>query len=278
MEVNFMKGVLKSWVMIIVALIVGGLAVYLSASYLDAKEESLTARLKAQFATTVEILVASQDIEAGAFASAGNLAVASADPEFLPADILTPAEFESVKALEIMQAIPAGKPLLRSYLGSEIAYTFSELIPVGFRPVTIRVDENSSNERMIEVGDRVDLLKAPSESEGTQLRLVAENIEVVATGAMRSASKDASKGQVAGTDDRQHYSTITVLLEVAKASEIMFAQKDESLITLLRNRGDNSSLANQLGSYGKSRSITVYTKSGTASGSLTGKNVSLSAH
>lgn len=272
-----MKAVLKSWVMIVIAVIVGGLAVYLSATYLDAKEQSLTERLKAQFSATTEILVASQDIPAGAFASAGNLAVAAADPEFLPVDVLTPADFESIQSLEIMYSIPAGKPLLRSYLGSEIAYTFSELIPVGFRPVTIRVDENSSNERMIEVGDRVDLLKTLGETKSERLHLLAENIEVVATGAMRSASKDSSKGQVAGVDDRQHYSTITVLLEVAKASDVMLAQKADGLITLLRNRGDNSSLLSQLGQKGNNRTITVYTKTGTESGSLTGKSVSLSS-
>ncbi|GAA3968884.1 Flp pilus assembly protein CpaB [Allohahella marinimesophila] len=271
-----MKAVLKSWAIIVVALIVGGLAVYLSASYLDAKEQSLTERLRAQFSATSEILVASQDIEAGAFASAGNLAVANADPEFLPVDVLTPADFESIKSLEITFAIPAGKPLLRSYLGGEIAYTFSELIPVGYRPVTIRVDENSSNERMIEVGDRVDLLKALAEEASDRLHLLAENIEVVATGAMRSASKDSSKGQMAGVDDRQQYSTITVLLEVAKASDVMLAQQGDGVITLLRNRGDNSSLVSQLGQKGQNRTITVYTKSGTESGSLTGKNVSLS--
>ena len=273
-----MNGVVKSWVMILVALSVGGLAVYLSGSYLEAKEQSLTERLKAQFSTTSEILVASHDIQAGAFASAANLAVASADPEFLPADVLTPADFDSIRSLEIMHAIPAGKPLLRSYLGSEIAYSFSELIPVGFRPVTIRVDENSSNERMIEVGDRVDLLKSPAKTSGGRFHLLAENIEVVATGAMRSASKNAATGHMAGADERQAYSTITVLLEVAKASDVMIAQQDEGLITLLRSRGDNSSLVSQLGQKGENRTITVYTKSGTESGSLTGKNVSLSAH
>jgi pilus assembly protein CpaB len=229
------------WLQVGGAVVLGISAYFLSKHLLDLEKQNLLSRFGAS-QTATSIIVASRPVEAGESLSAENLAAVEASLDFLPDDVLTAEHFADIAGMEIRQALAPGKPLLMSYIRPSVAERFSQLVGPGQRAVTLDVDNRMSIEGMIRVGDKLDLLIRTSGDSGGQLDVLAESVAVIATGSLRSASKEHPNDVVSETSADGFYTSITVILETETAARALLARETGELIALLRGPEDSAPL------------------------------------
>lgn len=220
----------------------GILAWWLTKSWLEEKEGLLKSAFFAQDGKRLSVIVASRPLDPGTVLTEQVLAAAEVDPTFLPEDAIPASDFSSINGLRIRQPLAEGKPLLYSYIEPTVSERFSDLVKPGERAVTLQVDALSSIEGMIEVGDQVDLLTREQLDHTTTLQVLAESVPVIATGTVRRASPDNPQ-PVAGIQAADpFYSSLTVVLPNNLAAKALLARENQSLVYLLRSRGDNQPL------------------------------------
>jgi len=225
--------------LIAITLGMASLAYALSVGYLKEKEAVLTDVLTTQYNQQVAILVANSTLAPGSFVTEDLLAVMEIPMQFLPTDALYPDDFDTIRGLEIRWPVGAGKPLLKSYLGQQVAARFSDTIPMGFRAITLSVNAMNSHENMIEVGDKVDLFKVID----TDMTLLQEQVRVIATGNVRSASTDPNGALIGGDDSLNDYQSMTLLLLTEQIAQVRLAEQSQELLVLLRNPKDLASVS-----------------------------------
>ena len=225
-------------VQITLALALGGLAYWLSQDLLETERHAMAESLKAQY-SPAPIVVAGQDLPAGTRLQADHLAVAESHNAYLPMDIVHPDDFPLLADRRLRHAVPAGKPVLLSYLEAPVTQRFSELVGPGERAITLDVDARSSIEGMLQVGDLVDLLIQDSQA---QLSVLAEAAPIVATGILRSAHTENYREAMVRGQSEYVYDTITVILPSAEAVSAMIADSEGQLRILLRAADDEAAL------------------------------------
>ncbi|GAA5218217.1 Flp pilus assembly protein CpaB [Corallincola platygyrae] len=248
---------LKSWGLLAAGIILAVIAYFSSQSYLQSEKEELLSNIRKKEAATVEVVVSSKKINAGDFIGASNMAVAKVPAKYLPDSYVSPLEFTQYAGKEMLVDMSRGKPLLKIYAGGEKAGRFSDLIAKGDRPLTLEVDSLESNEEMIEVGDHVDLVlmvKGGENNTVEKLDILAENVNVIATGARRSASTSA-QGKTIAPSDFYGYNTITVVLEAELAGQVLLAQENGDLVVMLRNQVDTEELDFEEIAYGATSNV-----------------------
>jgi len=224
----------------LVAIIMAAGSFWLTRHYLNQQEQVLTQRLTHQYANEIQVVVANQDLPQGIFLSSEVLAVAEAPSQFLPMDVISPEAFSDINGLELKWPVPKGKPILSTYLGDKSAARFSDTIPPGFRAITIEADTLNSNENMIEVGDHVDLFQ----QDETALNILLEQVKVIATGNLRSASQDPNGSLVGDDSNFSDYQSITLLMPLDVIVSVLNAKQSNQLLVLLRNASDSEPLSN----------------------------------
>lgn len=241
------KNHLSKLLLIVTTLGLAGLSYVLSSAYLSEKEAVLTNELNTQYNHKVSVIVANNDLYPGSFVTEEQLAVMDMPLQFLPTDVLYPDDFSLIQSLEIKWPVAAGKPLLKSYLGKPIAERFSDTIPMGFRAITLSVNAMNSHENMIEVGDVVDLFKVID----ANMELLNEQVRVIATGNIRSASMDPDGALTGGDGSFNDYQSMTLLLPTDQIARVRLAEQSQTLLVLLRNPKDLVSVnaaSNDIGS------------------------------
>jgi len=170
--------------MILIALILAGIAAWASISYLEVREESIREEIVGDL-NEIRVVVAVRNIEAGETVSSNNMSVREIPETFVPDGAILPSDFDRVQGLTLTQPISIGKPLMRTSLkGLTGVATFSELIPVGYRAITLEVDVVSTNESLIVAGDHIDIATQPSgdgQASGG-FDVVLQKVLVMATG------------------------------------------------------------------------------------------------
>ncbi len=226
------------WLQLGGALILGVAAYLISRQMLDLEKQNLLNRLNHKDHGG-SIIVATRALVTGDILSPENLATVDVSLEFMPEDVLSAEQFGEIAGLEIRQALAPGKPLLRSYVRAPIAERFSQLVGPGQRAVTIEVDNHMSIEGMIRVGDRLDLLIRTGSGTAAQLDVLAESVAVIATGSLRSASRDNPTEAVDESGNAGAYASLTVVLETEVAARALLARENGELIAMLRGPEDS---------------------------------------
>ncbi|RJG39514.1 Flp pilus assembly protein CpaB [Motilimonas pumila] len=255
------KGTLKSWGLLLLAIILGAGTYFGANHFFKEHEKKIRAELESKITSTKSIVVSSRDIQAGEIISAENMAIATVPSNFLPDGHVEPPMFDAMSGKELIYPMSQGTPLLQLYVGGNYADRFSDLIKKGHRPLTVEVDTINSNEGMIEVGDYVDLLLMVSgESEGVErLENIAENVNIVATGRTRSVSAESNGNVMSDGGQMYGYSTITVILPSDTAARVLLAQENGTLVTFLRNQEDKAKLGFDAISFHQMQDVTAGT-------------------
>ena len=221
---------------IIVSLVVGLVAVALVNLYVGTVQESMRPNV-------TRVMLASHDIKAGAVLDAKDVALGIKSTDSLPKLHVKWDERNLYLGQRVEVPVAEGDYVLASYFGAQgqAAQRLSEKIDAkqNQRALTIPVTTETSLERSIRPGDRVDLLltyqkaeltAAPRGNAGQAVQKLTttpllENVYVLFTG--RYGSTSASE-----------YSTITVLVSPEEAKLLIWAGNLGKLSILLRNPKD----------------------------------------
>ncbi|MFC0676561.1 Flp pilus assembly protein CpaB [Lysobacter korlensis] len=219
----------------IVALVLAAIASLVAVRYV----QTVVAEKTRDDQVLMEVTVPNEDLPQGTILREDQLSLRAVPADFVPADALTPENYEMYAGRVLRNAVRAGAPLSAGAL-SPLYDQFSRVIPKGKVAYTLSVDENNSISGMIAPGDMIDILflkDGESGREGARLFPLLQQIKVLATGT-RVGEKVTP--EVEGAPDVEGYSSVTLELDHYQAKQLAVASKAGNLRVLLREITDNS--------------------------------------
>jgi len=177
------------------------------------------------------VLIALQDLEAGAKLAKADVGVKSIPAAYVHPDTLTEADADRALGQSTRRALRAGQVLLWSDLQTRSEpKPLARQIPPGQRALTLPVDVSSSLGGALRPGDRVDLLGTfarTSDADRATVTLL-QNVPVLAAGA------GSTEGAAA-----EH---ITVAVDLEEAELLTFALSRGQVQVVLRHERDRAVL------------------------------------
>ncbi len=236
----------KTWLMLIVAIVLSLLTAWLTLQYLRFKEQSiedeLTARARQDKGATVAVVVPIRPLQPGAILSENVVAARKVPADFVYDDTITVDQFDTYKGQALLRAVEKGKPLRRADV-QEVFADFSGTLKTGTRAMTINVDEINSVSHMVEPGNVVDLLLvlqngggAEGSADSQTVVPFLDRIKVLATG--QKITHDDPASQVSPEKRRISYSNLTLEVTPTQAARLALATELGKIRAVLRNEKD----------------------------------------
>jgi pilus assembly protein CpaB len=232
----------RTWLMLIIAIVLSLLTTWLTLQYLRFKEKSIEAEIAArssqQNGETVAVVVPTRPLAPGALLSEDVVASRNVPADFVYDDTVTVAQFDAVKGQALIRQVQKGRPLRKSDV-REVFADFSGSLKEGTRAMTIDVDEVNSVSHMIQPGNRVDLMLLLSGTgEGSNNQTVVpflDQIKVLATGQKVTHDDPA---EAASGERRVSYSNVTLEVTPTQAARLALATELGKIRAVLRNEND----------------------------------------
>jgi len=215
----------NNWIILFVALAVGGIAAFAARSYLSSQIAEIEAREKNK--TMIRVVVAKTDLEKGTALSPANVAVRPVPKEWAHSGAITPEQFGRAEGAFLAYPAYAGEPILWAQLEGQRTPTFSARLAEGRRAVTIPVDEVSSISGMVEPGDLIDVVVSLSREGRNYTFTLLQGVTVLATGTQSTPDKDTPSG-------RRLYTTLTLDTTPEDAKRLIAAREVGRITALLR--------------------------------------------
>jgi pilus assembly protein CpaB len=183
---------------------------------------------KSEAVQTGTVAVAAHSLPRGVKLAADDLEV-----QTRPLTEIPPDAYHSAAELEgryLTEPVLAGRPITSSSLPAKGNGGVSAVIPPGMRAVSIHVEQYIGVNRLVEVGDRVDVLasnwqRSPGRAD-TTIATVLQNVEVIA-----SDREQAERGQLPN---------VTVLVNADQAGRLILADQASEIRLALRNPIDEA--------------------------------------
>ncbi len=235
----------RSWVILVGALVFGGLAVFAASRYISQTIAVERAKLNPNV-EMIDVVVAKSELERGDNVGPENMAVRQVPRDYVPGTAVTPDQFANIEGARLAVDMRGGEILLRGTLEGADTSTFAHKVRDGVRAMTVAVDEVNSISGLLQPGDRIDLFftarpprrgGAAAQSPETTMVLM-QNVLLLATGRqVRPQLGDPGQPGVSRT-----YSTVTIEAAPRDAQRLILAQKAGSLTAVLRGPDDESPL------------------------------------
>lgn len=226
----------KNWVILIVALAVGGLAAYGTKNYIKNKVDDIEALNKSKL--MVKVVVAKQALEKGEVLSPKNVATREVPQEWAHSGAITPSEFSRAEGAVLAYAASPGEPVIWAQLESQKMATFSAKLGLGRRAVTVPVDEISSISGMLEPDDLIDIVVSLQKDTRNITFTLLQSVRVLATGSKVSQNSKDEEGRPVT------YTTVTLDASPEDAKRLIAAREIGRVTALLRAPGDVNSVSN----------------------------------
>lgn len=224
----------RSWLLLGVALVLGGLSAYGVKRYIEQHVEDIEARSRGQ--KMVKVVVPKEDMPKGATLSSAAVAVREVPADWAHSNAITPAQFDRVEGQALAYPAASGEMILWAMLEGQRAPSFSTRLPTGQRAITVPVDEVNSISGLIQPGDRIDLVVSARRESKTYLFPLLQNVIILATGSQAIP--------VAGWDGKENtkrtFTTITLEATPEDARRVLAAREVGKLAAMLRAPGDNA--------------------------------------
>lgn len=213
---------------VVVAVVLGGLASLLAVKYINQQVATRTHTDAPQKMRTV--VVPRHNLNAGDVLSAGDLATRDIPVAYVPADALTPDDYDQHLGQVLTTPLTQGAPI--SAMSMEpVANHFSDIIKPDRVAYTIEVTETNSISGLIVPGDHIDILLLLSKNSKDDIRPLLSDVLVLATG-------KRAKGVRGDNAERdQGYSNLTLELSPQNAQRMGIAKKMGQLLVMLRSPG-----------------------------------------
>jgi pilus assembly protein CpaB len=211
------------------AILLGIVASLMAVHYIN---KQVAARTQTRPTETRQVVVPVHDLEKGASISQDDIAVREVPAEFVPADALTPDNYEDYLGQVLRVPLAQGAPIGGSAV-DRVTDHFSNVIAPGKVAYSIQVDESNSVSGLIVPGDHLDILLLLDGEGSEQIRPLLGDVPVLATGkrakGLRSSHPD---------DGDDSYSNITLGLAPNDAQRLGMAMKVGELRVMLRPAGN----------------------------------------
>lgn len=236
----------KTWLMLIVAIVLSLLTTWLTLQYLRFKEKSMeaeiTARSNQERGATVAVVVPVKPLPVGTPLDEGSVAARNIPADFIYEDTITVAQFDAYKGQALIRNVERGKPLRKGDV-REMFADFSGTLKPGTRAMTINVDEINSVSHMVEPGNLVDLMLVLSSgtneagaAAGQTVVPFLDQVKVLATG--QKVTNDDPATQAPNDRRKISYSNFTLEVTPTQAARLALATELGKIRAVLRNEKD----------------------------------------
>jgi pilus assembly protein CpaB len=221
-------------VMLLLALVFGGAAVFMSQSYLErqAEKRARTIEVAAPAVQASTVVVAAKPLNFGAEVAREALKEVAWPAEAVPAGAFrTIAELYAQQGRRVaLVAIEANEPILPAKIsGPGQRATLSSVIEEGMKAVTVKVDEVNGVAGFVLPGDRVDVLLTRHQGEGDAItEVLVERARVLAVD--QSFDQRAEKPAVP--------KAVTLEVHSGVAQKVAFASSVGTISLVLRRAGE----------------------------------------
>ena len=224
----------SSLVLPVIALVAGATAAVSAAKYVKGRAADAERQLEARYKTS-PVVVASQDVRKGQLFDATTLAVRNMPREFLPVDALPPIQAANLLGGRAAIDIRRGTPVVQAAVqANPLREPLAAQLSLGYRALTIQVDQVTSLAGQLAPGDKVDLLYSRGESDATTIVPLLQGVRIIATGTYTEAFPAASSDSMQERD----FGTVTMLVTVEDAARIVLAEQTGRMTVLLRKPED----------------------------------------
>ncbi len=196
----------------------------------------------------VTILVAAEDIAAGARLTKASLAVREVPEAYVHQASIRKGEENQIIGRPVSEKVSQGQPLLWSDFElqkSASSRRLSGAVQKGQRALTIPVDMSGSLAGMLRPGDHVDVLGTFARGQGTDWATVTllQNVLVLATGDLRGAGEGEEVVPSTNQGPRT-FSNITVSVDLEEAELMVFSMQRGPINIVLRSQEDIETVDN----------------------------------
>lgn len=217
---------LRPWLMLLLAIVSGGLAAYLALRYLRQQATPLLAETRRG-----EVVLATRDLPVGHLIGEGDVKVIGWPGEALPEGYL--GNTAGVIGRGVIVPVHPNEPLLDSKLapkdgGSGLPVAITE----GMRALSVKVDEVISVAGFVVPGTRVDVLLTmpdPADNGQNTTKVILQNVQALAAGQSVEKDKDGRP---------QPVGVLTVLVTPEQAESLALASNQGKIQLALRNTLD----------------------------------------
>ncbi len=235
----------KTWLMLVIAIVLSVITVLLTRHYLALKEESIEAEVAARSqqhqGTTIAVVVPTRSLPPGSLLEESVVASRNVPADFVYDDTITVAQFDALKGHALIRQVERGKPLRKADV-REVFADFSGTLKPGKRAMTINVDEINSMSHMVEPGNQVDLMLVLG-GEGTNDQTVVpflDQVKVLATG--QKITQDDPGTQTPQGQRRVSYNNVTLEVTPTQAARLTLGLELGKIRAVLRNESDEQSV------------------------------------
>lgn len=231
---------MKNKLVLVVALLVGVLAFWLSARYLSAERAKLY-----KGAVKIKVIVAKKDIPAMTELTRDDLGIKPVYKSAVGDNVFLPEDADRVIGKRLKHPLKRNEPLWWTHVDMprEIATGLAPVIEKGKRALSISIAGAASVSGLVKPNDHVDILGTftfpsrtnPSQMESVTLTLL-QDVTVLATGT--NLARQNTEG---GGENKTGYSMMTFEVDTHEAEILVFAQQTRGQLYLsLRNPNDVS--------------------------------------
>lgn len=223
----------RNLVFVVIAVVLGLLASLSAMHYVNQAADSARSKTKTPMQS---VAVPVRDLNRGDILSESDVAKRDVPATFVPANAITPDNYENYLGGVITMPLTKGVPIPGRAVES-LSDHFSDVIKPGDVAVTMQVDDVNSISGLIVPGDRIDILMTLSGNDkNAQVRPLLSNVLVLATG-QETGGMRAQDSQRSGS-----YSDITLELSPLDAQRLNVAGKVGDLAVWLRRAGSDAPL------------------------------------
>jgi pilus assembly protein CpaB len=238
---------MKEKLILIIAILSGVAAMFLTRMYLDKKKADLVRQFD-----MVPVIAAQKSIPQGTTITMDKvneyLGQTTIPKRIFTSQNVTPDQLDMIVGREFQQSVQSGSPILWNNIqGSSMrGGNLASMVNQGERALSIPVDSVSSVTGLVEPNDHVDILGTftfPSTKGDPTLDVVTltilQNVTILATGKETSHTRhpaDRAAGRRSGS-----YSAVTLLVTPKEAEMLVFAMQKGRLTLSLRSPADISS-------------------------------------
>jgi pilus assembly protein CpaB len=211
------------------SIVLGALFAALVYRYLNDQRSALEAAQRAAGGSTIEVLVANEEIPIGTVIEASKARLAAWPSELLPEGALRNPDDVVGRVARV--TIEKNQPISESRLVSQGAGLLPLLITEGMRGMSVKVDSVTGVSGFITPNSRVDVLVSGNPSENGQeqrSKMILQNVRVLATG-MAIEQEDEKPKEVP---------TVTLLVTPEEAEKLTLASRQQAVRLALRNYSD----------------------------------------
>lgn len=225
----------KNWLILVAALLVGGVAAYGTKNYIANKVEDIEARSRNK--AMVKIVVPKVDLSKGDMLTFENMSVREIPEEWAVSGAITPEQFNRAEGAVLAFPANKGETVTWAQIVGEKAAIFSTKLEMGRRAVTVPVDEVSSISGMVEPDDLIDVVVSLKKDAQNYTFTLLQSVRVLATGTKISQDAKDQDGRP------MTFTTVTLDTTPENAKKLIAARQIGMVTALLRAPGDKAEVS-----------------------------------